>query len=256
MAEVAAVAAQIVKRNRVRNCHLMPCHSAEMVDPPRVDVVVSETLGNYALEENIIETLSDAVRRHLKPGGVVIPSRLRQCIAPVVAPRIDAELRQWEGAGDDLGLKLDFDVARDMSLNNVYVRMIAPVELLGGGASVRVWDEVDFAAEPSSTRKGEAMWKVAGPATVYGFAVWWEADLGHGITLSTAPDAPPTHWEQLYFPLLKPIVLAAGEGVRVTLQSRSSMEEGTHLSWKAAHLDMSGRVVARQALDLDKGYLP
>src|SRR5262245_20485926 len=58
--EVARVAAAVLKKNRARICHLMPCHSAEMVDPPRVDVVVSETLGNYALEENIVATLADA----------------------------------------------------------------------------------------------------------------------------------------------------------------------------------------------------
>ena len=68
-AEVAGVAAKVLKANGARNCHLIPCHSTEMVDPPKVDVVVSETLGNYALEEHIIETLADAKKRFLKPGG-------------------------------------------------------------------------------------------------------------------------------------------------------------------------------------------
>ena len=62
-AEVAGVAAATIKANRARACHLMPCHSTEMEDPPRVDVVVSETLGNYAFEENIIDTLADARKR-------------------------------------------------------------------------------------------------------------------------------------------------------------------------------------------------
>ena len=72
-AEVAGVAAKSLKANRVRNAHLMPCHSTEMVDPPKVDVVVSETLGNYPFEEHIIETLNDARRRFLKLKGVIIP---------------------------------------------------------------------------------------------------------------------------------------------------------------------------------------
>ncbi len=57
-AEVAGVAAKILKANGAKNCHLFPCHSTEFQDPPRADVVVSETLGNYAFEENMIDTLS------------------------------------------------------------------------------------------------------------------------------------------------------------------------------------------------------
>lgn len=255
-AEVAAVAAEMLKRNRVRNCHLMPFNSMEAADPPRVDVVVSETLGNYAFEEDIIATMNDARARHLKPGGVMIPSRIRQFVAPVTSPRFHDELIGWDGAGVDLGLAIDFSVAREMSLNNVYVRRIGAGDLLDGGRSAIRWDEVDLTRECSGQRKGEARWAIAKPATIHGFAVWWEADLGCGVSISTAPEAPPTHWEQLYFPLLSPIAAKAGEALSVALKSRSSPEAGTHLAWKASHLDASGKAVARQSLDLDKGYLP
>ena len=73
-----------------------------------------------------------------------------------------------------------------------------------------VWDEVDLGADTKSNRKGEASWKLTAAATIYGFAYWWTAELVPGVTLSTAPDAPRTHWEQLYFPLLEPIHAAAG----------------------------------------------
>ncbi len=91
-AEVAGVAAKALKANRARDCHLFPCHSTEMVDPPKVDVVVSETLGNYPFEEHIIATLNDARRRILKPGGIIIPRRITQFVAPVVSERIHLEL--------------------------------------------------------------------------------------------------------------------------------------------------------------------
>jgi protein arginine N-methyltransferase 1 len=249
-AEVAGVAAEILKRNRARTCHLMPCHSTEMKDPPRVDVIVSETLGNYALEENIIATLNDARRRHLKDGGVIIPGKLAQLVAPVVSDRIARELAAWDEVGFDLG------PAKQMSLNNIYVRSLAPADLLASGDSTRVWDEIDFSRENQATRKGEAAWKLASPATIYGFAYWWTAELVPKVTLSTAPDAPKTHWEQLYFPLLEPIAAKMGETVTVSLRSRSSEQAGTHLAWTAARFDASGKSLARQSLDLDKGWLP
>lgn len=251
-AEVAGVADAVIRRNRARVCHLMPCHSTEMEDPPRVDVVVSETLGNYAFEENIVDTLSDARRRHLKNGGVMIPARVRQYAVPVISDRIHRELTVW----DEVGFGIDLVDAREMGLNNVYVRSFAMDELLEDGAAAKVWDSVTLGSDRKGTRRGEASWKLGSAQTVYGFAYWWEADLIEGITLSTAPDAPRTHWEQLYFPLRTPMQLAAGETVLVTLRSRSSEETGTHLAWTAVHFDRDGASKARQVMDLDKGWIP
>ena len=245
-AEVAGVAAKVLKANGARNCRLIPCHSTEMVDPPKVDVLVSETLGNYALEEHIIETLADAKKRFLKPGGVLIPRRLEQFVAPVISGRVQAEFDAWDATGFDLS------AAKAMSLNNIYVRVFAAKELLEGKA----WDTVDLGTDGRSSRKGEASWKLKSPATIYGFATWWSAELVPGIVLSTAPDAPRTHWEQLYFPLLQPIVAKAGEAIVVNLRSRTSAEAGTHVAWVATHRDVRDRELDRQSLNLDKGFLP
>ncbi len=251
-AAVAGVAEKILKANRAKNCLLIPCHSTEFTGRLQADVIVSETLGNYALEENIIDTLNDARRRFLKPGGMVVPSSIAQSVAPVIASRIDDELRAWSHVGNGL----DFGIAQTMSFNNAYVRTLAANELLDGGRNAAVWDRVDLTRESKSTRKGEAKWTSAKPQTIYGFACWWTADLKPGPVLSTAPGAPRTHWEQLYFPLLDPIALKAGEHISILLKSRSSEDAGTHLAWTATHLDARDKQIARQALDLDKGFLP
>jgi type I protein arginine methyltransferase len=251
-AAVAGVADKILKANRAKNCHLIPCHSTEFQDRLQADVIVSETLGNYALEENIIDTLNDARKRFLKPGGAIIPSVITQYVTPVIAPRIDDELRAWGRVGKDF----DLGIAQTMSFNNAYVRTLAVNELLDGGKTTAIWDTVDLSREAKSTRKGEGQWCITKPQTVYGFACWWAADLKPGPRLSTAPGAARTHWEQLYFPLLEPMALKAGEAIAVTLKSRSSEEAGTHLAWTATHSDARGKQMARQTLDLDKGYLP
>jgi protein arginine N-methyltransferase 1 len=245
-AEVAGVAAKVLKANGARNCHLIPCHSTEMVDPPKVDVVVSETLGNYALEEHIIETLADAKKRFLKPGGVLIPRRIEQFVAPVISDRVQAEFDAWDATGFDLS------VAKAMSLNNIYVRTFSAKELFESKA----WDAIELGVDSRSARKGEATWKLKAATTVYGFATWWSAELAPGIALSTAPEAPRTHWEQLYLPLLQPIPARAGDMIVVNLRSRTSAEAGTHVAWVAVHRDAKGREVARQSLNLDKGFLP
>jgi len=249
-AEVADVAAKVLKANRARNCHLIPYRSTEMDSPPKVDVVVSETLGNYPFEEHIIETMNDARRRFLKAKGTLIPRRLEQFAAPVVTDRIYRELCAWDAVG------FDMTAAKAMSLNNIYVRALAPKDLLEAGASAKAWDAIDFAKENRASRKGAAAWRLRAPATIYGFATWWVADLAPGVALSTAPGAPRTHWEQLYFPLLAPLKGKAGETIALALRSRTSLEGGTHLAWTATQRDAKGRELARQALNLDKGFLP
>jgi len=249
--EVAAVAAAVLKQNRARNCHLYPCRSTDMLDAPKIDVVISETLGNYALEENILETLADALRRMLKPGGTVIPSRISQFACPVVTPRLAEELDAWRAVGHGL----DLEPARTMSVNNVYVRLIAPDELLDGGRAARMWDDIDLTQPQKGTRKGEMTWTLARDTTIYGFAYWWTAHLGGGLTLSTAPDAPRTHWEQLFFPVAEPIPAPKGDSILLSLRSRSSEAAGTHLAWTAVHRDAAGATLSRQAMDLDKGWI-
>jgi type I protein arginine methyltransferase len=251
-AAVAGVAAKLVKDNKLKNCHVIPCHSTEFSDAIAADVLISETLGNYAFEENIIDTLADARRRFLKPGGTLIPLSVAQRVAPVVSPRIHDELSAW----DVVGRGLDLKVAKEMSFNNVYVRALKSRDLLDGSVDGAVWDTVDLTREANANRKGQADWTLAAPATVYGFAVWWDTLLSPGNSLSTGPGAPKTHWEQLYFPLLVPIDAKAGDRVSVQLKSRSSEEGGTHLAWTAIHGNAKGKQVSRAAHNLDKGYLP
>ncbi len=251
-AEVGGLAMDLLRVNKMRNCILFPCHSTEMENPPRVDLVVSETLGNYPLEEDIVATLKDAKKRHLKAGGKMIPSRVRQFVAPVVSDRMHRELVAW----DDVGYGLQFAPARTMSMHNISERTLGLPELLDGGRSAVQWDEIDLTALPPSNRKGETVYALKSPATIYGFAIWWIADLAGGVVMSTAPDAPKTHWEQLYLPLLEPIAAKAGEKVSIALRSRTTPEKGTTLAWTATHMDGKGRQLGRQALDLEKGYLP
>ena len=251
-AEIGAVAVKLKAVNRIKAVELIPGSSTEIIEPVRVDVVVTETLGNFALEEFLVETMNDARARHLKPGGVLIPNSVEQFACPVVGPRLREELTAW----DRVGYGLDLGPARDMSLNNVYIRTLQPAELLGGGKAAQRWDRVDFTQKNRMARRGEMSWQLPKPSTVYGLAVWWTAELVPGVSLTTSPLGAPTHWEQLFFPALEPIEIAAGETLSAEIRSRSSEEGGTEMAWTFAVTDAHGKAHTRQALSLDKGFLP
>lgn len=251
-AEIGAVAERLKSLNRMRAVDLIPGRSTEIIEPERADVVVTETLGNFALEEFLVETMNDARARHLKPGGVLIPGRVEQFACPVTGSRIRDELCAW----DRIGYGLDFAPAREMSLNNVYIRTLRADELLGGGRAAQRWDRVDFRERNRLARRGTMRWPVGKPASVHGLAVWWTAELVPGVSLTTSPLGAATHWEQLFFPALAPIELGAGETLVAEVRARSAEDQGTDLAWTFAVLGAKGKERDRQALSLAKGFLP
>jgi protein arginine N-methyltransferase 1 len=251
-AGVAGVARKLLRHNRLRNCRLFEMHSTDAMEPDRVDLVVCETLGNYALEENIVETLNDARKRFLKPGGVIVPAGVRQLVCPVVGERHFAELAAW----DRVGYGLDFEPAKTMTLNNIYVRTLAPGDLLDDARAARVWDELSFQNPSKTTRTGEASWTLDRRTLVHGLALWWTAELADGIVLSTGPLDPRTHWEQLYLPVLAPIAVEAGQTLVARVRSTTSYARGTNVAWSLTVRDAAGRQLSHQSLDLEKGFLP
>ena len=251
-AEIASLAKRLTKANGFRNIEVVPAHSTELEPPERFDVAVSETLGNYAFEENIIETLGDARDRYLEPGGILIPGKVRQFICPVISKALHSHLATW----DDVGYGLNFDAAKEMGLNNIYVRWLVPSDLLDDGRAVQQWDAVDLAKPTKTTRIGQASWEPKAKAHITGLAIWWSADLIDGITLGTGPEDPRTHWEQLYLPIADPFDIARGETLTARVRSTTSYGEGTNVTWTLAVTDAKGRERIKQTMDLKKGFLP
>ncbi len=252
MSEIGAVAERLKALNKMRTVELIPARSTEILDPPRGDVVVTETLGNFALEEFLVETMNDARARHVKPGGILIPGSVQQFVCPVIKPRLFEELSVW----DQVGYGLDLSPARVMSLNNVYIRPIPPSELLDGGKTARIWDTLDFGVANRLSRKGEARWTLNSRQTIYGLAIWWSAALVPDIGLSTSPLSQPTHWEQLFFPALEPLRLERGETLACEIRSKSSEQAGTDIAWSLAAMTAEGKMRGMQTLSLTKGFIP
>ena len=223
---LAKVSQAIARRNRLADIQVYPEDSRAILDPGPHDIVVSETLGNLALEEGIGEILWDA-RRFLAPGGIRIPSALTLYARPVSSSRYWAELDPW-GQG---GLGLDFSPLAVLSRQNLYVRTFSEADFARTPEALP-WDRVDFRLRFRARREGTLEWTVREGFTLHGFAIWWEAELVPGIRLSTAPDQPPTHWEQIYAPIRTPVALDAGDGIRLVIRSRFQDSQGVDFRWQ------------------------
>jgi protein arginine N-methyltransferase 1 len=238
----------VAARNSIDGLHFVAARSLDVADPPRVDIVVAEVLGNFAYEEDVLETLRDA-QRFLLPGGTLIPASIVQWVAPVVTDRFDLDLRSWRS----VGFGLDWSDAERISRNNMYVYAIQPNDLLESTA--QSWDSLDFRSPIESRRAGSVLWQPQRACEVYGFALWWDCALAPGVALSTSPYGPRTHWDQIYLPLLEPLASQPGDEVTLRLESETGGDEsGIDVRWTARQI-RGGRVLTEQTLSIGAGFL-
>ncbi|MCG8464442.1 MAG: class I SAM-dependent methyltransferase [Xanthomonadales bacterium] len=249
---VLQLAEELAADNNIDGMVFLPEHSTSVFELPPCDVVISETLGNYAFEEHLIENLNDA-RRFLKPGGVMMPASIKQWIAPVTSAVHYEPLCVW----DQVGFQLNYQRARYMSLNNLYVRTFKPEHLLAQNDAQRCWDKADFNQSDlvPSLRHNVQRWTLQQNQTIYGFASWWHSELAPGVHLGTAPDAPATHWEQLYFPTEAPLTLQSGDVLELEIHSDTRYEVGSHLRWSTRHFDPQGVLQSQFDQDVELGTI-
>ena len=178
--------------------------------PERVDLVVTDGAGRFGFDGGIIETLSDARRRFLKPGGRIIPNNLTLSIAPVDAREPAAHIAFWTRPVRGLSMAPAAAIAR----NTGYPRHIRENELVAAPADLVTFDP-SVAAGPLT---GRAAFRVERTATVYGIAGWFSAELAPGVTLTNSPCARNRiNRRNVFLPLHEAVPVAPGDCVAVSM---------------------------------------
>lgn len=207
---IAEVAERIISANGQADViQLHECLVEDLELPEGVDVIVSEWLGYFALGEAMFESVLVARNAFLREGGVMIPSHVQMFLAPVQ----DGSLAYTDGLsmwtqqlwGFDFAPMLDHELGELCSTTPG----IDPSSLIG---PPQLLMDVDCAEADQ-----EEFWfdthvemPIERDGWLHGLAGWFDALLAPGVMLSTAPDAPKTHWRQAWFPM-RPIEVRAGD---------------------------------------------
>jgi SAM-dependent methyltransferase len=178
--------------------------------PERVDVIVTDAAGRFGFDGGIIEILSDARRRFLKPGGRIVPRTLTLSIAPVDTREPSEHVGFWS----EPLRGLSFAPATIIARNTGYPRRLEPREFVAPPADLVVFD-------PSiATRSfsAGALFHVDRPSTVRGIGGWFSAELAPGITLTNAPGAPNRiNRRNVFLPLREPVPVSVGDTIGVSI---------------------------------------
>lgn len=196
--------------------------------PQKVDIIVSELIGFFALEEDLLKYILDAKRRFLKKGGIIIPYQLEMFLAPIQAAQLyRREINSWPRKL----YGIDFSAAKEEALNSRYIQRISLRQLLSGPCKIHSINFYNLTKPRDIYFEKSCQFIIQRRGILHGLAGWFQAKLAPGVILSTSPGNKPTHWKNSFFPLQRPLPVEKGDRVKVRLIAQPLFYE-VAWSWK------------------------
>ncbi|KAL2545697.1 putative protein arginine N-methyltransferase 6 [Forsythia ovata] len=258
---IAVQANEVVKANNLSDTVVVLHGRVEDIEiDEEVDVIVSEWMGYMLLYESMLGSVITARDRWLKPGGLILPSTATLYMAPVTHPdRYSESIDFWRNVyGIDMSAMLP--LAKQCAFEEPSVETISGENVLTWPHVVKQVDCYTitlYELESVSTRfKFKSMMR----APFHGFAFWFDVEFGipaiypsnnntrtafvespnnhdtdgnqrkkranpnEALVLSTAPEDPPTHWQQTLIYFYDPIEVEQDQGIEGSVTLSQSKE--------------------------------
>ena len=233
---VAVLAEELATANGVEE--IVQVIQGEMTDvelPEQVDVIVSEWLGGFGIDEGMLAPVIAARDRWLKPGGVMIPASVTAWAA-LAHDRYVGEMVEFL-RDNPYGLELEGLVEK--TVNEIFYsgtfRHLATEDRRSEPGRLWTTDaELVSLEQAQAPHEAEVLLPVHDHGTANALALWFSAELASGISLSIGPGDAPTHWGMTTAPLSAPVELAAGTVVRARVRTAPAQPVGTWTSWAIA----------------------
>ena len=233
---VAVLAQELAAANQVEDIVRVIHGDVLDIEPPeRVDVVVSEWLGGFGIDEGMLVPVIAARDRWLKPGGVMIPHSVTAWVALVH----DRYLEDMVGFLRDNPYGLMLDDLVDKTVNEILYsgtfRHLAATDMRSGSSPLWTTDSSLISLEQAQApHEADTLLTVRDHGTANALALWFSATLAPGTSLSVGPGDPPTHWGMTTAPLSSPVEVTPGMVVEVRVRTTPARSSGTWTSWAIA----------------------
>ena len=183
----------------------------------KADVIVSEWIGFFLMEEYMYGAFTAVRDRCLAEGGTVVPRSARLSLAPIEDSRLyfSAGFGFWEGPVH--GFEFGLGKARMLKRPRRQLVKVEQESLIAAPWTVLsidcLRDRMDSFHFQQSTQ-----FLITRGGALHGFAGWFDLDLSPQVRLDTSPFARQTHWQQVYFATPQ-VPVQAGDCLATTVTS-------------------------------------
>jgi type I protein arginine methyltransferase len=184
----------------------------------RADVIISETLGYFGIDEGIAKISQRLRRQLLKPNGLIIPSQLRLFLAPVESLSLYDLTHFWQRRINGI----DFGVVEKWASQSIYTFSRKKHVLLSKPGRLVKIDLQKGEDVPTMTIR----FRFNRSGILHGFVGWFEAQLSPNVVLSTCPTLEGTHWGNIYFPIGQPIQVSSKGSAMFRLNTTVKPQDG------------------------------
>lgn len=233
---VAVLAQELAAANGVEDIvHVIHGDVLEVEPPEQVDVVVSEWLGGFGIDEGMLVPVVAARDRWLKPGGVMIP----QSVTAWAALVHDRYVEDMVGFLRDNPYGLRLDDLVDKTVNEIFYsgtfRHLAATDLRSDPSPLWATDANLISLEQAQApHDADTRLTVRDHGTANALALWFSATLAPGTSFSVGPGDPPTHWGMTTAPLRSAVEVSPGMVVQARVSTTPARSSGTWTSWAIA----------------------
>ncbi len=220
--------------------------SREIELPRKADVLVSELLASFGIEDGVVEVVADARERWLKKNHRMIPRGFSLYAAPVESTPAFDKISFWDNVS---GYR--YAPIKACMVNSVWVEQFKRQELLAKPVKIK---EVDLSLENETHLNRTIAFTASRKGLLHGFCGFFRARLADGVSFSTSPTASATHWNQMFFPTPEQLRLAVGDKIIFRI-STSRAAGRIHFNWMAEvcrgkrHIELPGSSTLLGLLD-------
>jgi protein arginine N-methyltransferase 1 len=221
---IAGLARQIARANALYDRITgLRGHSRSITLPERADVVVSDQIGGFGLEADIIELFRDARERFLRAGGTLVPRGLELMVAAVESARLHKRLAFW----NDRPAGFDCSAAVEIAANTGYTVRLRRDHLISAPVSAA---EIDLMADAPSPLHISGTVRTSRAGLLHGFAGWFVARLSPHVTMTNSPlSAERIYRRPVFFPISEAVAVEAGTPIDISMKVLPS---DTMYSWE------------------------
>lgn len=207
--EIINLAKKIAKENDL-DIKFICADSSEVKLQEKCDVIVSDCIGYFALQENMITDVINFKRKYLKGKGKIIPNKIKMFLSLVNSSKAYEEVNFWKR-----NYGFNFLPARELAANSTYHVEINRKDLLSNSPLVK---EINLSSDESVEFDKNVLLKVKKDGIAYGLCGYFDAELYKGINLSNIP-GNKTHWKQEFFPFKKSFKVKRGQEIEVNIKA-------------------------------------